>query len=84
VAKTFAKATFFSDYRSLLKDISVPTLILQSAKDSLASPDIGKYMIESIPNSQLELIQAEGHCLHMTDPGLIIPLLINFIQNKQA
>jgi sigma-B regulation protein RsbQ len=84
VAKTFAKATFFSDYRSLLKDISVPALILQSAKDSLASPDIGKYMIESIPNSQLELIQAEGHCLHMTDPGLIIPLLINFIQNKQA
>jgi sigma-B regulation protein RsbQ len=84
VAKTFAKATFFSDYRSLLKDIPTPALILQSDKDSLASPEVGKYMAENIPNSQFELIQAEGHCLHMTDPGLIIPLLINFIQNKQA
>jgi sigma-B regulation protein RsbQ len=84
VAKTFAKATFFSDYRSLLKDILTPALILQSDKDSLASPEVGKYMAENIPDSQLELIQAEGHCLHMTDPDLIIPLLINFIQNKQA
>jgi sigma-B regulation protein RsbQ len=84
VAKTFAKATFFSDYRSLLKDISTPALILQSAQDSLASPEVGQYMAEKIPNSQLELIQAEGHCLHMTDPGLITPLVINFIQNNQA
>lgn len=84
VAKTFAKATFFSDYRSLLKDISTPALILQSAQDSLASPEVGQYMAEKIPNSQLELIQAEGHCLHMTDAGLITPLLINFIQNNQA
>jgi sigma-B regulation protein RsbQ len=84
VAKTFAKATFFSDYRSLLKDISTPALILQSDKDSLASPEVGQYMAENIPDSQLELIKAEGHCLHMTDPGLIIPLLIHFIQNNQA
>ncbi len=84
VAKTFAKATFFSDYRSLLKDILTPALILQSDKDSLASPEVGKYMAENISDSQLELIEAEGHCLHMTDPDLIIPLLINFIQNKQA
>jgi sigma-B regulation protein RsbQ len=67
-----------------LKDILTPALILQSDKDSLASPEVGKYMTENIPDSQLELIQAEGHCLHMTDPDLIIPLLINFIQNKQA
>lgn len=84
VAKTFAKATFFSDYRSLLEDISTPALIFQSAKDSLASPEVGQYMAENIPNSQLELIQAEGHCLHMTDAGLITPLLINFIQYNQT
>ncbi|CCK74978.1 Alpha/beta hydrolase domain protein [Oleispira antarctica RB-8] len=84
VAKTFAKATFFSDYRSLLEDISTPALIFQSAKDSLASPEVGQYMAENIPNSQLELIQAEGHCLHMTDAGLITPLLIHFIQNNQT
>jgi sigma-B regulation protein RsbQ len=84
VAKTFAKATFFSDYRSLLKEILKPALIFQSAKDSLASPDIGSYMAENIHDSKLELIEAEGHCLHMTNPGLITPLLIDFINRKQA
>jgi sigma-B regulation protein RsbQ len=84
VAKTFAKATFFSDYRSLLKEILKPALIFQSAKDSLASPNIGSYMAENIHDSKLELIEAEGHCLHMTNPGLITPLLIDFINRKQA
>lgn len=84
VAKTFAKATFFSDYRSLLKDISKPSLIFQSSKDSLASPVIGRYMAENIHNSQLELIEAEGHCLHMTDPNLITPQLIHFINSNKA
>lgn len=83
VAKTFAKATFFSDYRSLLKDISKPSLIFQSSQDSLAAPEIGAYMADNIKDSQLEIIEAEGHCLHMTDPGLMIPLLIDFIQSNQ-
>lgn len=83
VAKTFAKATFFSDYRSILKDIPIPVLIFQSAKDSLASPEVGNYMAESIPNCQLELVQAEGHCLHMTNPELIFPSLKDFIHRKK-
>lgn len=82
VAKTFAKATFFSDYRLLLKNIITPALIFQSAKDSLASPEVGNYMADNIMNSKLELIGAEGHCLHMTDPDLIIPSLIKFIANN--
>lgn len=44
VAKTFAKATFFSDYRSLLNEIQKPTLIVQCTKDTLAAPEIGEYM----------------------------------------
>lgn len=84
VAKTFAKATFFSDYRSMLKDILKPTLIFQSSKDSLAAPEVGNYMAENIKNSTLELIEAEGHCLHMTDPTLLSPLLRDFINRNKA
>ena len=83
VAKTFAKATFFSDYRALLKNIRKPTLIFQSLKDSLASPEVGQYMADNIADSQLERIDAEGHCLHMTDPTLITPLLIDFINGHE-
>ena len=36
VAKAFVEATFFSDYRHLLPEISADTLILQSSHDALA------------------------------------------------
>lgn len=84
IAKTFAKATFFSDYRSMLKDILKPTLIFQSSQDSLAAPEVGNYMVENINDSQLEFIEAEGHCLHMTTPTLLTPLIIDFINDNKA
>jgi sigma-B regulation protein RsbQ len=68
----------------MLKDILKPTFIFQCSKDSLASPDIGEYMVENINNSQLAVIEAEGHCLHMTDPTLITPLLIDFINRNKV
>jgi sigma-B regulation protein RsbQ len=71
IAKAFAKATFFSDYRYLLKEAKHPALIFQSSHDSLASTDIGEYMLKQLPNAQLKLIEAEGHCLHMTYPDII-------------
>jgi sigma-B regulation protein RsbQ len=71
VAKTFAKATFFSDYRHILKEAQHPVLIFQSSQDALASEYIGDYMLKHLPNAELQLIEAEGHCLHMTHPNII-------------
>lgn len=79
IAKTFANATFFSDHRNLLPQCTARTLILQSASDSLASVRVGKYMHQHVPNSELEIIQAEGHCLHMTDPAVTASSIANFV-----
>ena len=79
IAKNFAKATFFSDYRHILKDIACPSLILQSETDSLADVQVGKYMAENINNCELEVINAEGHCLHMTNHEDIVPIILRFI-----
>lgn len=84
VAKTFARATFFSDYRSLLNQIMKPTLILQCTKDALAAPEIGEYMSRQIKDSELQFIDAEGHCPHMTDPLLVQSLMIDFIDKKNV
>lgn len=67
VAKTFAKATFFSDYRSVLPNCTIPTLVLQSRIDSLASVKVGQYVTDHLPNGQLKILDTEGHCIHMTD-----------------
>lgn len=80
IAKNFAKATFFSDYRHILKDIACPSLILQSSSDSLANENVGRYMADNIINSAFEVVKAEGHCLHMTNHEDIVPIILQFIK----
>ncbi|MFT6898599.1 MAG: sigma-B regulation protein RsbQ [Paraglaciecola sp.] len=79
IAKTFAKATFFSDYRHILPDITCSVLILQSSCDALASVGVGHYMVDNIPDSEMVIIAAEGHCLHMTHYQEIAPIIARFI-----
>jgi len=70
VTKTFAKATFFSDYRHLLPKNQRPTLLLQSQVDTLANESI-HYMQAHMPKSMLHVLPTEGHCIHMTHPDLV-------------
>lgn len=78
IAKNFAEATFLSDYRYILKNITQPTLIFQSENDALAAKSVGEYVHNQIDKSKLEVIQADGHCLHMTHPNEIVDLLIEY------
>ena len=78
-AKPFAKATFFADDRALLSKLTLPTLILQSKHDNLAPTAVGNYMNEIIPNAQLEIVDAHGHCLHMTNPLTVSSIVQEFV-----
>ena len=73
------KPPFFSDDRERLQKLTLPTLILQSKQDNLASVEIGEYMHEKMPNSTLEVIDSHGHCLHMTDPETVFHLINTFL-----
>jgi sigma-B regulation protein RsbQ len=79
IAKTFARATFFSDHRQTLSKLEHPTLILQSEVDSLASIDVGRYMQQRIKNSQMRLMKTNGHCIHMTDPMIVFTEVKRFL-----
>lgn len=79
VAKSFAKATFFSDHRTLLPQCKTRTLILQSASDALASVGVGQYVHEHLADSELQVVESEGHCLHMTDPQTTTRLIDSFL-----
>ncbi len=58
VAKTFAKATFFSDHRDLLSQCETKTLILQSESDSLASVSVGQYIDDNMDGREIEVVAA--------------------------
>lgn len=79
IAKTFAEATFLSDYRLILKHIKQPTLILQSEHDALAATSVGEFVANEIPKSALNVINAHGHCIHMTHPEIVSSAIINFL-----
>ena len=80
IAKNFAKATFFSDYRHILKNLKHSCLIFQSNNDALAAPGIGEYMHNEISNSELQIIDSEGHCLHMTTPDEIAMRISEYVK----
>jgi sigma-B regulation protein RsbQ len=79
VAKAFAEATFFSDHRHLLPNALHPVLILQSRNDSLADMTVGQYMHEHLPDSTFRVLDADGHCTHMTHPELVASAIRGFL-----
>lgn len=72
IAKAFARATFFSDLRDHLPLAQHPSLLLQSRDDSLADVEVSRYMQRHMPDSELEIVEAQGHCLHMTHPDAVV------------
>lgn len=81
-AKIFAEATFLSDHRAQLPGNQHPVLLLQSQNDALASPQVGKYMNKNMPQSTLQIINANGHCLHMTHPKETANSINTFISSQ--
>ncbi|RBP77944.1 alpha/beta hydrolase [Marinomonas rhizomae] len=78
-SKPFAQATFFSDYRSLLPEIFHPCLILQSSNDALVAVNVGKYTQSKLQDAELEIIEGNGHCLHMTHPMHVLNSMQAFL-----
>jgi sigma-B regulation protein RsbQ len=68
IAKRFAKATFLSDNRSDLAQVSTPSLILQCSEDVIAPEEVGRYVHEHLPGSQLTILDATGHCPNLSAP----------------
>ncbi|MEB3289843.1 MAG: alpha/beta hydrolase [Leptolyngbya sp.] len=75
IALEFARATFYSDHRADLAQAQVPSLILQCAEDSIAPEAVGDYLKAHLPHSTLCLMQATGHCPHMSHPEETIALI---------
>lgn len=68
IAKHFARVTFMGDNRKDLPKLKTPTLIVQCRQDVIASMKVGEYVHQNIPNSEFKIIEATGHCPHMSHP----------------
>jgi sigma-B regulation protein RsbQ len=79
LAHHFARVTFLSDNRKDLPQVSAKTLILQCQKDVIAGVDVGRYVNQCLPNSQLVMMDATGHCPHMSAPVEVAQELRKFL-----
>jgi sigma-B regulation protein RsbQ len=81
MARRFAEATFYADNREDLARVTVPSLILQCSDDMVAPLAVGRYLSEQLPNSTFQLMQATGHCPHMSHPEETVALITNYLQS---
>ncbi|MEO7457546.1 MAG: alpha/beta hydrolase [Gemmatimonadaceae bacterium] len=82
IASRFARATFFSDNRADLASVTHPSLILQCSDDIIAPLAVGEYVHRAIPGSTLRVMNATGHCPHMSAPEETIGLIKEYLAGQ--
>jgi sigma-B regulation protein RsbQ len=80
IAADFARVTFLSDNRKDLPQVRIPTLVLQCSDDVIAPLVVGDYVHRRMPNSQLVVMKATGHCPNLSAPEETTRAIKDFIE----
>ena len=80
IALTMALMIFTSDLREELPKLEVPSLILQSRNDIAVPMAVAHYLHARLSNSQLGVIEADGHLPHITAPHLVIAAIERYLE----
>lgn len=79
IARNFARITFLADNRADLEQVKVPTLVLQCRNDAIAPVAVGEYVRDAIPMSSYVLLNATGHCPHLSMPKETAEAIAKFV-----
>lgn len=79
IARHFAQVTFLSDNREDLARVATPALVLQCSSDVLAPQAVGAYVHDRLPDSELVIMDATGHCPNLSAPDETITAMRSFL-----
>lgn len=79
IAKRFARTTFLSDNRADLAAVRTPSLVIQCREDVIAPVEVGRYVHESLADSEFALIDAVGHCPNLSAPDALITAMREYL-----
>jgi sigma-B regulation protein RsbQ len=79
IARQFAAVTFLSDNRSDLPNVMTRSLVLQCREDVIAPMAVGEYVHRRLPDSVLNVLDATGHCPHVSAPDETIAAIKAFL-----
>ena len=81
IARRFARVTFTSDNRADLPRVATPTLVLQCTNDAIAPVAVGEYVRDQLPNAELVLLDATGHCPNLSAPDETAEAISAFVRD---
>lgn len=82
IARRFAEATFYSDNRADLANLKTPSLIIQVTDDAIAPVSVGEFLHRNLANSTLSMMDASGHCPHMSHPQETVGIIKEYLNNN--
>ncbi len=83
IAAHFARVLFLSDHRADLPKVKTPSLILQCAHDIVAPEFVGRYVHKHLPQSEFVVLQAIGHCPHVSAPEETESAIKNYLEKRR-
>jgi sigma-B regulation protein RsbQ len=81
IARQFAHVTFLSDNRADLSLVQTPTLVLQCTDDVIAPVAVGEFVRDQMPNATMVLLNATGHCPHLSAPDETADAIEQFLDS---
>lgn len=84
VGRTLLHSIFRSDYRDLLGSIPAPTTLIQTADDVAVPVTAAQYLAHHTRCTGLHVLPVSGHLPHITHPELIVPILLEVLDQHAA
>jgi sigma-B regulation protein RsbQ len=83
MARQFAQVTFLADNRIDIPKVTTPSLIIQCSNDAVAPMAVGAWMHERLTDSEIRVIEATGHCPHVSHPGATITAINDYLATRR-
>lgn len=75
VLRPLARNIFLGDTRHYLPSVTVPSLIVQTARDAIVPLEAAQYLQQHLLQSELEVLDTSGHYPQLTAPGILAKAL---------
>ena len=79
IQRRFARVTFLSDNRPDLPRVRTRALVLQCTDDAIAPTAVGEYVHRQMPDSELVMLDATGHCPNLSAPEATVAAIKAFL-----
>lgn len=79
IARAVARIVFHADVRAAVPRCPTRSLVLQTEADAIAPVAVGEWMHRRLPRSEYRLMDATGHCPHMSAPAETIAAIRRFV-----